>query len=197
MGFTVRRHSLLVLILAGSAVLTSCTASTGGQAVAENPSQATETTRPSTGPGTRPTTGSPQAGNSPMADTDPCTMLDAAAKAKLGISGAGEPRNVGVARGCRWRVRGPSDTYFIGVSILDNAGITDIPSTVRVDKFPNIGSHEAVQGKEQGGGAGGCTILIGVTRSSRVDLNVIAGTDTQKACDLMMELAKQVEPKLP
>lgn len=132
-----------------------------------------------------------------MEETDPCALLDAAAKAKLDISGAGENRKIGVARGCRWRVRGAGESQIFDVGILDTAGITDIPATVRVEKLPNIGAHQAVQGKEQGGGPGGCTIILGVTGSSRVDLNVLAGNDTQKACDLVMELATLVEPKLP
>ena len=183
--------------LVAAACLTSCSTSTGGQAVSGQEQPGTiGTSRPTTKTSTRPTTGSPQAGNSPMAKTDPCSLLTVAAKSKLGLTDAGEQHNVGIARGCRWRLRGPSDTYIFDVGILDTAGITDVPGDVQVTKLPDIGGHQAVQGKE-GGGRGTCGIVMGVTESSRVDFAVVAGRDTQKACELVMQLATAVEPELP
>jgi hypothetical protein len=84
----------------------------------------------------------------------------------------------------------------IDVGILDKTGIADVPAGASVKKLPNIGRREATQITDTGG-AGSCTIIVGVTKSSRVDIGVIAGTDTQKACELTMQVAQLVEPELP
>ena len=123
-------------------------------------------------------------------------MLNAAAKAKLRITTEGEPRNILGSRGCQWKVRGSQDTYIFGVGLLDKAGISDIPSEVPVEQLPNIGQHQAVLSR----GASGttpCAVILRVTDSSRAEMQVVAGTDVNKACELAMELARLVEPELP
>ena len=46
-------------------------------------------------------------------------------------------------------------------------------------------------------GPGVCLIAIGVTKSSRVDVNVVASEGTNKSCNIADEIAVMVEPKLP
>jgi hypothetical protein len=186
----VRHLASLAMLVGLAGGLASCATPTSGQAVPENPAASTENGQPSTRP-----TSSPQVSGGPLADTDPCSLLDSAAKAKLGLSGSGEPRKIGVSRGCRWRLRQGTDSYIFDVGILP-AGISNVPDKVQITKLPDIGSHQAAQTQE-GGGAGTCLIILGVSESSRVDNTVSASGDTQKACELVMELAKQVEPKLP
>jgi predicted small secreted protein len=186
----VRLLGLVTAFVAVSAVLTACATPTTGQAVpggddAESTSHASTSARATT---------KPQA--SPLADLDPCTLLNASARAKLGITTEGEPRKIVDSRGCQWRVRGPQTTYLFMVGLLEKAGIRDFPSNISVEQLPKIGDHQAVRTK----GAGGtrdCAISLGVTDSSRVDAQAVAGADADKACELAMELAKLVEPELP
>jgi hypothetical protein len=91
---------------------------------------------------------------------------------------------------------GPDDTTFFDVIIYDDLGIDDLPSNVDPKPLPDVGSHKAVQDSESGG-PGSCSVILGVTESSRVTTGVLSGTDTQKACDLAMQLAELVEPELP
>lgn len=184
MGITLRRLVLLVVLMVG---LASCADKTNGSPLPGTPNE------PSTG--TPPSTGTTKPGGSPLADTDPCSLLSASDQSTLGV-GNGEKRTVGVARTCRWRLRGANETIIFDVGILEAAGITDVPSSIQVKQLPDIGGHKAAE-HTGGGGAGSCTIILGVSQKSRVDTNVIAGTDTQKACDRTMELARLVEPNLP
>jgi hypothetical protein len=188
----VRRPGPIVAAVAVlAAALTSCATPTSGQAV---PGDAPgSTSRPGAAPGTRPTS-RPQV--SPLAGLDPCALLTASGKAKLGITTEGEHRDILASRGCQWRVRLPQATYLFTVGLLDKAGIEKIPSEVAVEKIPNIGDHQAVLGKGAGGTTG-CGVSLGITDSSRVDTQVVAGTDVDKACELVMQLARLVEPELP
>lgn len=177
------------------ASLASCSTQTPGQAVPG--AQAGSTGTPGTGTRTssRPTSNRPPA-DSPLHDTDPCSLLDSAGQAKLGINTPGEPHNIVNSRGCRWRMRVGSDTTVFDVGILDNQRIDQIPSNVQVEKIPNVGQHQAVRAKDVAG-ARNCAVILGVGDKSRVDNNVVAGNDVEKACELVMELARLVEPKLP
>jgi len=172
---------------------TSCSTPTSGQALPD--SQAGATARPGTTSGSRPTSDRPSA-DSPLKDVDPCTLLDSAGQAKLGINVKGEPHDIVNSRGCRWRMRGTSDTYVFDVGILERLSIDQVPNNVQVEKLPNIGQHQAVRAKNVAG-ARNCIISMGVGGKSRVDTNVVAGSDIEKACELVMELAILVEPELP
>jgi Protein of unknown function (DUF3558) len=198
LGIIVRRLVLLVSVF--SAVLAgtiACSSATNGSAVGPADTVGSEpSSRPATTPRRSTTSSRPSTGNGPLAGKDPCTLLSADGQRKLGISNAPKENDkIGSGRRCRWRLRGPQDTYFFSVVIYDTLGLKDVPSS-KVTKLPNIGKHEAVRATE-GGGPGTCAIELGVTESSRVGTDIVAGTDTQKACDLNMQLASLVEPELP
>jgi hypothetical protein len=191
----VRRLASLAIFVGLVGGLAACATSTSGQAVPENPAAGTTQTG---SPSTRTTSSRPTAGAGPLAEVDPCSLLDSAAKAKFGITGNGKPRTIGISRGCQWSVRQGSTVttvYGFDIGIL-TAGMNDFPDNVPVKKLPDIGKHQAVQTQE-GGGPGTCLIALAVTEKSRVDNTVVVSGNTQKACELAMELAKQVEPKLP
>jgi hypothetical protein len=185
----VRVPGPVAAFVAVSAVLSSCATPTSGQAVPVGGAEGTS--RASTSAGA---TNKPRAGS--LADLDPCLLLNAAAKSKLGITTEGKPRTIVDSRFCQWQVRGPDVTYLFGVGLIEKAGVGQIPKNVPVEQLPKIGDHQAVRIK----GAGGtrdCGITLAVTESSRVDTQVVVGTEQAKACDLVMQLARLVEPELP
>jgi hypothetical protein len=167
----------------------ACSDKTDGSAVPGNTT--TTEQRPTTGPSTsdQPTN------NDSLKDKDPCSVLTSAGQSQLGISN-GEKRQLGEARSCRWRQRGSTETFLFDVSIYDNSGIKDLPSDREIKQLSKIGKHEAVQRTETAN-PGVCAVIMGVTESSRVSTQVTAGTDTQKGCQLAMQLAQLVEPELP
>lgn len=190
-----RRSVLLVPVLAMAfAGIGACSSATTGSPVPG------ATTGSGSGPtSTQETTGetsssSPSPSGAPLADKDPCTLLTPGAQAKFGVSG-GQKHDVGEGRGCQWTLRGSSETTFFAVQIYDNSGIKDIPAESGPKQLPDIGAHKAVQ-TQGNGGAGTCSVILGVTDSSQVTSTVLSGTDTQKACDLAHQMAEQVEPEL-
>jgi hypothetical protein len=182
------------VLLALAIALTACADSTDGTAVPGN-----GTTEPTVGQSTTPGKKTPSttsgSANSPLSGKDPCALLTADSKAQLGISG-GEKNNVGSARGCKWRLRGPTDTYIFTVDIYDRLGIKDIPKNIPLKELPDIGTHKAVQDANPAN-PGTCGVTLGVTESSRVRTQLVAGTDTTKACELALQMATLVEPELP
>jgi hypothetical protein len=153
-----------------------------------------EPSSPTTGDPTDTGSSTPSPGDSPLANTDPCTLLTTSAQSQLGVSG-GERRDLGTERGCRWRLRGPTETFIFDVAIDDQNGLNDVPADATVKTVADIGKHKAVQSASKQGGA--CSVLLGVSDRSRVDATAVAGVDVNKGCELATQLAQLVEPQLP
>ncbi|MGQ0837376.1 DUF3558 family protein [Actinokineospora sp.] len=167
--------------------LTACGgAQTPGQAL-----PATTTAASKTGTTTeRTTTTSPTSAES-LADTDPCELLTSADKSALGVTKFEGPEQLGTARICR--IRTPAGTLTPG--IRTNIGLTQVVVTGPINDL-TIGSHKAKQLRDTA--TRGCIVFIGVTASSRVDVD--AGDrqgDQDEACDLALRAATLIEPNLP
>ena len=191
----VRRSVLLVSALAlvlGFAP--ACSSKTSGSAVPDG-SAGGQTTTTTTGRGsTTPPRTSTSGGNSPITGKDPCSLLTASAKTQLGLSGNGQRSNLGGQPGCKWQRRDTSgDLFLFAVDIIGNLGVKDVPPGSKT--LPDIDGHKAVQASDLSG-PGSCTVAIGVTEKSRVDSSVVAGTDSQKSCDLALQTAKLVASEL-
>jgi hypothetical protein len=194
LGFTVRYSVLLVSVLVAIAGgLVACSNTTNGSAVpGDNPTGGETTTGGRSSPNR--TTPRPNSGNSPTEDIKPCSLLTDAEQAQLKLTGE-EERRVGSARTCRWRQPDAGGVNVVfDVAIYDNAGIKDLPPGTTINQLADIGSHKAVQVPANAGD--GCAVILGVTDSSRVVNNVVAA-DQQKSCDLALQTARLVEPKLP
>jgi uncharacterized protein DUF3558 len=182
--------SALALVLAGTSACsdkTTGSAVPGGSTGEQTGSSTTTTSKGSSS--SRPTTG-----GTPLAGKDPCSLLTANAKAELGLSGDGEKSNAGSARGCKWQRRDVSgDLHIFSVDINEHLGVKDLPASAK--QLADIDGHKAAQTSGIGG-PGSCTVTTGVTDKSRVDSSVLAGTNTQKSCDLALQVAKLVEPEL-
>jgi hypothetical protein len=74
-------------------------------------------------------------------------------------------------------------------------GIKDLSNDITVKQLPDIGKHKAVQNPAKQGGA--CSVIIGVTDTSRVTMTAVAGVNLQKGCELALQMAQLVEPELP
>jgi len=183
--------SALALVLAGA---TACSDKTNGSAVPGGPTGEQTGSSTTTSKGTSSPRTSTSGGTIPVTGKDPCSLLTASAKAQLGLSGNGERSDLAGAPGCKWKRRDTSgDLNLFTVDILEKLGVKDVPASAK--QIPDIDGHKAVQGSDIGG-PGSCTVAIGVTDKSRVDNTVTAGTDTQKSCDLALQLAKLVAPEL-
>ncbi|WP_253831029.1 DUF3558 domain-containing protein [Prauserella aidingensis] len=132
-----------------------------------------------------------------LSNIDPCSLLSADELSKYGTFPAGAPNNVGTARGCKFEKDTDSPTTdpnrVISVNLRDQQGIDDVQ-----DLGQGIDRGE-VEGRSYARvpGPGVCTIVIGVSQTSRVDVNTIATEGTEKSCEIADEVAAVVEPKLP
>jgi hypothetical protein len=80
------------------------------------------------------------------------------------------------------------------VAVFDTRGIKDVVASGQIKQVPKIGRHEAVQSF---GGVDSCAISMAITETSRVDTSSAAGGNTTKSCEIAMQVARLVEPKLP
>lgn len=136
--------------------------------------------------------------NTPLAGTDPCSLLTDQEAAQFDDFHAPKREKVGSADTCSWESiedHTLKDDFSITTVVRTNAGVDDaVDQGMGVDKVEAKGRRWA-----QIPDAGGCTLAIGVTSSSRVDVSLTKASDhtIDQACDLADEVAQLVEPKLP
>ena len=187
------RRPLLVTAAALVVLLSGCSEQTQG-----NPTAGDGGTTPDRTTTTEPTGSSEPSGGgdepSPIADLQPCDLVDQAALTSLGLTG-GEEDSVGSARSCRWRHEGATldDSFTVSVELFDDEGAADLAETTDVKQVPDVGAHKAVSFVDA---AGVCGVSLAVGDSARVD-NTAVGGDQQQGCALAAQLAALVEPKLP
>jgi Protein of unknown function (DUF3558) len=185
----------LAAVIAVVATAAACSGGSDGDMFAGR----TTSTDPGPGVGAAATTmlpTEPDLPERPLADADPCSLLSADGQAEFGLSG-GNYEQVGMARTCQWSQRQPDRAaYIFSVEIWDDAGLSDLPPDLQVVPLPDIGTHQAVEDRAPMGTA--CTVLMGVTASSRVGITVsTGGEDMQLSCDLALQMSTLVEPALP
>lgn len=184
------KRSALVLSAVATAILASaCTSDEGGTPLATGTGDAT-----SSSSNEAPETSSSDPGGSAVADLDPCTLLSTSELADYGnLEGPKDPGFQSV-RACDWQTPvGADEGLVIGVAVRDDAGVRDANDTGSGIDFTEVDGREVARIPDAGGH---CIIALGVTDSSRVDVNVTA-PDTQRACEIADEVAGIVEPKLP
>ncbi|WP_084477267.1 DUF3558 family protein [Actinokineospora enzanensis] len=177
----------LTIAVAAAGCLAACSSTTGGTAT--TPRSVPDTTT------TGPTRTSSSTAGGPLAKLDPCDMLTDAGKSQLGVSGAGQPDDLGSGRSCLWKVRGPEYTTSFRITLYDHAGIDDLPSDLNNKALPDIGGHKAVQ--TIGDGTKACSVSLAVTASTRAAVLIVAGADQTKACELAENTAAALAPQLP
>lgn len=179
-----RRTAVLPAVVAALLGLGACTSPTTGSGT---PAPTASTTQPG---------GGPTSGNSGLTSIQPCDLLSSndASQNQLGTP---TPRNEGGARSCAWQntTANNGDGYVVSVDIRDSQGIKDINTDSYTVTTDNIGNHPGRQ--LQSTQSGTCSIVIGVTNSSRVDVSINAGTDPVHGCQLANQFARVVEPNLP
>jgi hypothetical protein len=179
-----RRATVLALVAAALFGVAACTNSTSGNG----------TPAPTAGSG--PTSGGPTSSGSGLTSIQPCNLIssDIASQNQLGTP---TPVNEGDARACTWQntTANNGEGYGIEIGIRDNQGINDVITAGGTESTDNIGSHPGRQLKSAQSGT--CLVAIGVTSSSRVDLQVNGGTDPNYGCQVANQFAKLIEPNLP
>jgi hypothetical protein len=133
---------------------------------------------------------------SSLKSIQPCSLLSAAVVSQYQLAQSDTIPGTG-GRPCNWQNTTDASGigYVVDLTVRDSQGTKDFNSEGNTVTSENVGRHQGLQAITNAGG--GCDVTIGVTDSSRVDIEVVAGTDTNHACDLANQLAKLVEPQLP
>jgi hypothetical protein len=185
----IRRVVCTVAVLACAAFLVACGGTEAGTPTAAD--------RTSAGP--EPTTTAADATTSSAPDDselvglDPCTLPPAEQLAGLGFTRAGEPQTALDAKLCTWAEPGRS----VSVTLDPSNGVDDLNTGAATSvEDVTIGRHEGRRVLESSG-PGFCSIDIAVTESSSATVTGIDFDGTPLACDLALQVAAIVEPKLP
>lgn len=136
--------------------------------------------------------------NRQMAVLDPCTLLT---QTELDQAGLRTTRRDTDARGssCGWSRADDTNGkggFSVEVVLNTRSGLDDLGNSDLVITDDPIGKHSAKQGRNTDETVvSSCFVIIEVTGSSRVDLNVLTGPGG--ACELANQFARKVEPRLP
>lgn len=185
-----RRFAAVPVLAAAVLSLAACS-TTGGTPTPAGGGPAQTGTAPTSGGGS---TG----GGTSLSSLQPCSLISSSEAANLHLSAQG-PDNSASAPSCDWQK--PVDTngqngYSVGATIWASQGLGDVNTSGYSVTSVQLGGH---QGKQLAAtaAAGNCLVAIGVSDSSRVDITVNAGTDTNQACQVANQVAQAVAPELP
>lgn len=168
----------------------------------ESPTPAPSTAASSPASSTQ-ATGQPSAGA--LSDVVACDLLTGSELSQLGISTSGTDAGVRGGTGtsgCDFQRPNTSDRkgFAFGITVRPAQGIDSVLLQDGWSKTPGeIGpdKRSAVLLERTGGGGGACLIALAVGSNARVDVNAVAGSDTELACKTVNDVAKLIEPKLP
>lgn len=179
---------VLAATILGLGACSGTTPGTGSPAGADSATQLSDSnTTPSSDSGAK------------LASTQPCDLLSAGELSQLGVGAQGKAATDAGARTCSWQhpAGAGGAGYLIAADIRDHQGIKDIVTDgYSVTDHP-VGRH---QGRLLRDATGGdlCAIIIGVTDSSRVDVNANTDAGTVDAsCQWTLRVAPLVEARLP
>lgn len=136
-------------------------------------------------------------GNDPLAKVDPCSLLGAAVISQNQL----QPNKSGIGPGdryCRWDTGAAVNGigYNIAINVYDQAGLDQLSTAgFIVTNYP-VGHHPGRMSKDTAGG--GCSVSIGITNTSRVDVvGIDYGGQQDRACAVATTVAPSVEKMLP
>jgi hypothetical protein len=117
----------------------------------------------------------------------------------LGISTPGTKDTLAGEPICDWKVSG---SFGVQVGVSADEGISDLnlggktPTTLALPKHK---AGKLPDGSSSLADSGTCTVLIEVSSSSHVsvDVSTVGGRGTEMACQRAEQVAKFIDPKLP
>lgn len=185
---TARRVSISLAILAFAFSLTACTDQVGGRATPS--SSPTSASAPTTGSGNVDP-------DNPFAGLNPCTILDQA------LAGLDFPKAVPTVADAKESCRASkpstasSQGADVAVSLQPGLGYRDNVGNPSQASEGNVNGRPAIEEREPLNVTGQCGVWLEVKPSSRAQVLVASGGDTQASCKLVEEVAPKVETQLP
>jgi hypothetical protein len=179
-----RRLTVVPLVATALFALAACSQTTTGSG---NPAS---TTTPGSSGGT---TSTNSGGGASTASLQPCDLLSASVLSQNQLTKTDSGTQSG-ARTCAWTksvdING-NGGYTLGIDIRDSQGLTDTSDGGYTVTPETVGSHQGKQLER----SGSCIVAIGVSTTSRVDVQ--ASADPGQSYPLANQFAKLIEPGLP
>lgn len=186
---------LLPFVTLVALALSACSNADSGTPEAAGDPDSSVTSSGTTNP---PSTGSDPSGASPLSGANPCSFLTTAEVEKHGDVEKNSPQHktIGTADVCSWPGDAGDSAALVpttSIAVRENAGVQDV-----TDKGKGVQQTEENGRKyARSPGPGGCTIAIGVTNSSRVDVTVSGTESSDQACQIANALTEVAEPNVP
>jgi hypothetical protein len=136
-------------------------------------------------------------GDNGLADIKPCDLLTSGEVTQLGLTPPGEPKRVGGAETCGWKVSGNGG---LAAALNPELGFADLNYTGGEAVPTKAGKYDARLVEAHNGAENICHVVIEVSESSSVQIigNLTASsTDTAAACARAKQAAELIAPKLP
>ncbi len=122
-----------------------------------------------------------------VANMNACSLLTASEATSVGLPSAGYTENNGGKSGCEW----DGSAAIVSVVIRTDVGLAGVLANGGTVTSTQIGSHQAKELQD----AGGCTYILGITDSSRVDVGATA-LSGGAVCPESLAVAQLVEKRL-
>lgn len=172
----------LVVTLVGVA---ACNSTTTGQPGAASTTQSGGPTSATSSPDTPTSAG----GSGGLPVDHPCSLLSSSDLTTLGVSAQPTEGTTGSAHTCDF----DSSDFSMGIAIRTNVGLSGFNNPGGTPQNIQVGRHQA---KQEVDNTGSCTVAIGITDSSRVDV-LATPVLNGDPCPAALKIANIVEPKLP
>lgn len=138
-----------------------------------------------------------ESGDNALADIKPCDLLTSGEVTQLGLTPPGEPKRIGGAEACGWKVSGNGGLL---AALNPELGFADLDYTGGDAAPIKAGKYDARLVEAHNGAENICHVVIEVSESSSVQIigNLTASsTDTAAACARAKQAADLIAARLP
>jgi len=138
-----------------------------------------------------------------LAAIDPCTLLADTEARQLGVPPPGVRNDMAGASVCGWQLPVRDDPQFdtgllVGVAIDPETGVDELAVPPDAVVTPTtVGEHRGRVVAGDNFGSGSCSVELRLGPNAAALVDVLAGQDTERACEVATRAATLVEPKLP
>lgn len=185
------RWAVGAALIGAGLILSGCTSTEAGVPTAGG----------DTGTASTPSTDGPSSDQ--LAAIDPCTLLADTEARQLGVPPTGVRNDMVGAAVCDWQLPVQDDPQFntgllVGVAIDPEAGIDELTVPPDAEVTPTtVGEHTGRVVAGDNFGSGSCSVQLRLAPNAAALVDVLAGQDTERACEVATRAAALVEPKLP
>jgi hypothetical protein len=104
-----------------------------------------------------------------LSQLKPCELLSPTERSTAGLTSLGKDKTIGAARACDWTEHG---TFGVTITVDDRSGLSGLTTARKTATATTIGAHKALQVSDKKAADGTCAVLLGMSDSGSVQLDV-------------------------